>query len=569
MVRFRDGDARRGSGTLPAMRLPLRAPVRLARASGSLLLAAGLALGLNAPAATPAKAAEPDFPSYDSGYHNWPEMVAEIMQAQTDYPSIVKVFSIGKSYQGRDIWAAKISDNVDTDEAEPEVLIDALHHAREHFTTEQALALLGWLTRGYGTDPTITHLVDTREIYIVFALNPDGMRYDLTGDPFRAWRKNLQRTASGVPIYTDLNRNYAYRWACCGGSSSNRSSETYHGPNAWSAPETRALRDFVNSRVVNGIQQIRTHITLHTNGELILWPYGYTKTNVPRDMTVIDHAAFVALGRAMAKTNGYTPEQSSDLYITDGDQIDWLYHQYRIFTYTFELYPPETPTVWGDHYPDDSTIPAQTLNNKAAILHLIDAAGCPYEDMGAAAISNYCGPFYDDMELNRGWTRNPDGTDTATSGRWDRVIDQPTYASGPKQLSASSGQYALATGGAAGSSAQANDLDGVTTIRSRAVALDADPAKVGELAFRYTFAHGAASSDKDWFRVQVEAQDGTRTTVAQQSGRPADRDGSWVTVSVNIDAWAGQTIRIVVQAKDGGPDNLVEAAIDDVRIRRQ
>ena len=82
----------------------------------------------------------------------------------------------------------------------------------------------------YGTDATVTRLVDTREIFIVFALNPDGMRYDLTGDPFRAWRKNLQQTASGMPIFTDLNRNYGYRWACCGGSSSNRA--VHHLPRA-------------------------------------------------------------------------------------------------------------------------------------------------------------------------------------------------------------------------------------------------------------------------------------------------------------------------------------------------
>ena len=56
------------------------------------------------------------------------------------HPTIVRKFSIGKSYQGRDIWAAKISDNVATDENEPEVLFDALHHAREHLTVEQALA---------------------------------------------------------------------------------------------------------------------------------------------------------------------------------------------------------------------------------------------------------------------------------------------------------------------------------------------------------------------------------------------------------------------------------------------
>ncbi len=558
------------------MRLTPRAPVRLARAIGPLLLAAAVAAPavVATPVAAPStsartSAAEPDFPAYDSGYHNWTETVAEIMQAAADHPDIVKVFSIGKSYQGRDIWMAKVSDNVNTDEDEPEVLIDALHHAREHLTTEQALAILHWLSDDYGTDPTVTRLVDTRETFIVFALNPDGMRYDLTGDPFRAWRKNRQRTPSGTAIYTDLNRNYGYDWGCCGGSSANKSAETYRGPAPWSAPETRALRDFVNSRVINGVQQIRTHITLHTNGELILWPYGHTKTNVPRDMTVQDHDAFVALGRAMAARNGYTAEQSSDLYITDGDQIDWLYFQHRIFSFTFELYPTEKPTVWGDHYPDDSRIAAQTARNRSAILYLIDHADCPYAAVDAAAANRNCGPLYDDFELDRGWTRDPYGTDTATAGRWERGIPAPTSKSGPKQLAASSGQRALVTGAAAGSRPAANDLDGGrTTMRSRPVTLDADPAKVGQLSFYYLFAHAATSTSADLFRVQIEAQDGTRTTVFEQRGKPVDRDGAWTQVYLSIDAWAGQTVRVVVQAVDGGAGNLVEAGVDDVRIRR-
>ena len=77
-------------------------------------------------------------------------MVADIQAVEAAHPDIVHVFSIGKSYQGRDIWAAKISDNVATDEAEPEVLFDALHHAREHLTIEQALYLLHLLADDYG-----------------------------------------------------------------------------------------------------------------------------------------------------------------------------------------------------------------------------------------------------------------------------------------------------------------------------------------------------------------------------------------------------------------------------------
>src|SRR5688500_15823201 len=300
---------------------------RLAPLGLATLLA--LTPAVSAPAARPAAAA--DFPPSDSKCHTYIEMVTEVKKAIPDHPGIVRRFSIGKSHQGRDIWAAKISDNVETDETEPELLFDGLHHAREHLTVEQSLAILRWLTDGYGSNERITKIVNSREIYIVFMVNPDGGEYDLTGSPYRAWRKNRQPNAGSTYIGTDLNRNYDYRWGCCGGSSGSKSSLTYRGPKPFSAPETRAMRDFINSRVIGGRQQIRAAITFHSAGEEILWPYGYTFTAVPSDMTVDDHAALRALGRRMAGKNGYVPKQSSSLYVTDGDEIDWAYGRHRIF----------------------------------------------------------------------------------------------------------------------------------------------------------------------------------------------------------------------------------------------
>ena len=114
-------------------------------------LVAALGLCLVALAA-PLTAAAADLPPKDAGYHNYAEMVSEIQKAETDHPDIVDVFSIGKSYQNRNIWAAKISDNVADDENEPEVLFDGLHHAREHLTVEQTLAILRWLSDDYGSN---------------------------------------------------------------------------------------------------------------------------------------------------------------------------------------------------------------------------------------------------------------------------------------------------------------------------------------------------------------------------------------------------------------------------------
>ncbi len=524
---------------------------------------AGLVLGLSAllvATATPAAAA--DFPAADSDYHTYPEMVDEIQAAQAAYPEIVAISSIGKSYKGRDLWVAKVSDNVAEDENEPEVMFDSLHHAREHLSLEQTLAILRWLTEGYGSDERVTTIVNTREVWIVFAVNPDGAQYDLTGSPYRAWRKNRQPNAGSSAVGTDLNRNYGYRFACCGGSSGKQSSSTYRGPRAFSTPEASAMRDFMASRRIGGRQQISTAITFHTAGEQILWPYGYTKADIPKDMTSDDHAALVALGRKMAAANGYRAMQSSSLYVTDGDEIDWAYGREGIFMYTFELYPShKKESSTARFYPPDEVIGPQTERNRDAILFLLEAAGCRYRLSGTATAN--CGPLYDAFETFGGWQRDPGGSDTATRGVWQRANPKATSR---QKGSVPSGSRALVTGAAAGSSVGSNDLDGgITTIRSAAVALPSSP---GALTFSYYFAHSANATRKDWFRAYVEDADGVRTRVFQERGAPETDRPAWAAVSVSMSRWAGQTVRIVFAAADRARPSIVEAAVDDVRITR-
>lgn len=326
-----------------------------------------------------------DFPPADAAYHNYAEMVAEIQQVATAHPELVTAFSIGQSYEGRELWAAKISDNVAIDEVEPEVLFLGLHHAREHLTVEMTLYILNLLTSQYGLDQQITDLVNSREVYIIFNVNPDGGEYDIATGSYRSWRKNRQPNSGSSYIGTDLNRNYGYKWGCCGGSSSYPSSETYRGSAAFSTPEMARVRDFINSRVVGGVQQIKTSITFHTYAELVLWPYGYTYTDVPSDMTQDDHAVFVAMGQAMAGMNGYTPQQSSDLYITDGTYDDWAYGVHRIFAYTFEMYPT---TSSPGFYPPGVDIPRETSRNEQAVRYILQQADCPYRTIGKEG--QYC-----------------------------------------------------------------------------------------------------------------------------------------------------------------------------------
>ncbi|MFF1560360.1 M14 family metallopeptidase [Streptomyces sp. NPDC058279] len=329
-----------------------------------------------------------DFPSADSNYHNYAEAMSEINQRIAQYPAIMSKQVIGKSYQGRDIIAIKISDNVGTDEAEPEVLFTHHQHAREHLTVEMALYLLKEFGSKYGSDARVTDMVNSREIWIVPDLNPDGGEYDIASGSYRSWRKNRQPNSGSSAVGTDLNRNWNYKWGCCGGSSGSKGSETYRGSAGESAPEVKVVADFVRSRVVGGKQQIKAAIDFHTYSELVMWPFGWTYNDTAPGMTADDLAAYKKIGTGMAASNGYTAEQSSDLYITDGTIDDWLWGDQKIFAYTFEMYPSDTGGG-GGFYPPDEVIDRETARNRDAVLQLLENADCMYRSIGKAA--QYCG----------------------------------------------------------------------------------------------------------------------------------------------------------------------------------
>ncbi|MDT0341100.1 M14 family metallopeptidase [Streptomyces litchfieldiae] len=319
-------------------------------------------------------------------YHTYGETLAAVADAEARYPDLVSSQVIGRSHQGRDIVAVKISANVAVDEDEPEVLFTHNQHAREHLTVEMALYTLAELTAQYGTDAEITELLDSREVWLIPSVNPDGKVYDQESGSFRSWRKNRQPNSGSSAIGTDLNRNWAHQWGCCGGSSGSPSSDTYRGTAAESAPETGVVADFVRGRVIGGEQQITAHIDFHTYGELVLWPYGYTYADTAPGLTQDDADAFEALGTALADTNGYTPQQASDLYITDGSVDDWMWADQGIFSFTFEMYP--TSSLGGGFYPPGSVIDRETSRNREAVLTLLDYADCAYRIIGKEA--QYC-----------------------------------------------------------------------------------------------------------------------------------------------------------------------------------
>lgn len=175
--------------------------------------------------------------------------------------------------------------------------------------------------------------------------------------------------------------------------------------------------------------------------------------------------------------------------------------------------------------------------------------------------------FFDDFETSQGWTTNPSGTDTATTGQWARANPESTNSSGPKQLGTTvSGVNDLVTGPLAGASAGVHDIDGgVTSIQSPVIALTGGTTFT--LTFSFYLAHGTNSSAADFFRVRIVS--GSTTTVFEELGAANDDDAVWITATINLSSFAGQSIRIIFEAADASGASLVEAAVDDVRITRQ
>jgi len=175
--------------------------------------------------------------------------------------------------------------------------------------------------------------------------------------------------------------------------------------------------------------------------------------------------------------------------------------------------------------------------------------------------------FSDTFETSLGWTTNPSGTDTATTGQWERGDPEATNSSGTKQLGTTvSGTNDLVTARLAGSSAGVNDVDGgVTSIRSPAITLPATGNLT--LSFSYYLAHGSNATSADFLRVSVVGS--TTSVVFQKLGAAADVDGVWASTSASLNSFAGQTVRILIEAADASTASLVEAGIDDVKITQQ
>lgn len=308
-------------------------------------------------------------------YHTYAEVKAELDAAVAARPDLVRYESIGKTVEGRPIHAVRVGGPAS--EGKPAFLICGLHHSREWISIEPPMALLQWLI---GSDPTAQAMTESREIWIVPVVNPDGLEYSQT--QYKMWRKNRAKNADGS-VGVDPNRNYGYKWGLPG-ASPDPGSETYRGPSAFSEPEIQAIRDL-------GLREkFVSVLSFHSYSELVLWPWGFTYDPAPDDDVLAAH------GRKMGELTGYTPQQSSDLYPTSGDFDDWFYGELGALAYTFEL---------GTQFvPPESEIPAIVAANMKALKYFLAECADPFPLMTHVPRSDTTdtqGPYGVVLQLSR------------------------------------------------------------------------------------------------------------------------------------------------------------------------
>jgi hypothetical protein len=271
--------------------------------------------------------AVPSLSREDRGvYHSYAEITADLASWAATYPSITHLESMGTSYEGRDVWALKISDNPTQEEYEPEVHWIGGHHGNETIGVEVPYYAAKYVLENYGTDPVITWLVNEREIWVIPVLNVDG---HVAGSRYNG---------QGL----DLNRDYLCPCGCNAGS-------------AFSGVESALLRDWdIGKRPV-------ISFTFHSGAVYVnyLWDYTYDPTP--------DEPMLITLSNGYASYTGLPVTNGADWYIVHGSCQDWCYDTRGEIDTTIE--------ISSAYEPPESQIDALANANRQAMLYQTRMAG--------------------------------------------------------------------------------------------------------------------------------------------------------------------------------------------------
>ncbi|HEX9047628.1 MAG TPA: M14 family zinc carboxypeptidase, partial [Verrucomicrobiae bacterium] len=286
-------------------------------------------------------------------YNGYTNLTAMLNSYATNYPALCRKFSLGKSVQGRELWALKITTNPDTPQDKPKFRYMSTIHGNEPVGTEMCLYLIDLLLKGYGSNDTrIVNLVSNVEIWIVPLLNPDG----------RESNPPQRYNASGY----DLNRSFPE------GSATNLGNMLY-GPVMITntlQPEVRAVMNWTTNH------DFSLGANFHTGSVVVNYPYDNDNQGSVFSPSP-DQALFVAMSTSYASNNAPMWANNSapfvngivngaDWYAISGGLQDWSYRYDGSLEVTIEL----SDYQWPD--PAASELPTYWSQNRESMLSYME-----------------------------------------------------------------------------------------------------------------------------------------------------------------------------------------------------
>lgn len=304
-----------------------------------------------------------------------------LRQIASMFPERTQLFTIGTSYEGRDIPALRIGFTPDHDEPhkiEPRqtIVITAGSHAREWISTSTAAYLLRSLVHNF--DPANHQIIDKLlqrfDFIFIPVLNPDGYEYTWTTD--RLWRKNRQDTTLPFCRGIDLDRSFPFNWDG-DAQIDNPCSESYAGEHPLQAIEANRLAEWAKDEISNGSRLFTAFIDLHSYSQQILYPYSYTCERLPNNLEDLEEIAF-GLAKAFRLSSGHyyhvdsacegtvtltTPSSGKEkaeitrtrIEESGGSALDYFYSELQV-KYTFQIKLRDTGT-YGFLLPKENIVP--------------------------------------------------------------------------------------------------------------------------------------------------------------------------------------------------------------------
>lgn len=275
-------------------------------------------------------------------YHTAAQLADDLNDFAVYAPSLVQVMSIGKSVQNRDIWAVKISDNVGVQEDEPEVYYQGAMHGDEPVGQSNSMYFIDHLLTNYGTDPTITSLVNNTEFWFVPQMNPDGFALNRRGN------------ANNV----DLNRNFPE-------GATSPIGNVYDGPGYSTIgrqAETAVIMNFIAG------QSFTLNANFHGGAQVVNYPYDANGNGFPDYAATPDDALYRAVATEYARTNSDMLNGGFPGGITNGDDWYEVYGGLQDWTYRYLGQIATTVELWNTKKPATSVLPGRWNTNRQSML---------------------------------------------------------------------------------------------------------------------------------------------------------------------------------------------------------